>query len=264
MSKGITKVKNALFRGDNATENTYLDSNITVELINKVLQYQPNEKEIFIIGQDSTEVLLYTKKINKYPISFSYTEGRSLLRYDSILNGDIPVYEGDIVFVNNSQGNFFRLDTAVLNKLIAKHRLCRIERTLSNIEVYKVVNEINVPCERFEIMVLNVIFDENTSYPMAHLLDTKKKVIYKYTLQTGDDDESFMPTDWTVEVSNDKMNWYLMDNVTNQTNWKSNELRSYEVSNPGEYKYFMLNFTNGINKNRIKIRVKYYVEFDGK
>lgn len=51
------------------------------------------------------------------------------------------------------------------------------------------------------------------------------------------------PKDWTLEGSNNDVDWDVLDTVTGETGWASStdEMRSYTADSPGYYRYYQLN-----------------------
>lgn len=53
-----------------------------------------------------------------------------------------------------------------------------------------------------------------------------------------------MPKDWTMQGSNDNVNWDILDTVTNETSWGNGETRNFTCDIRNDYyRYFKLNVT---------------------
>jgi len=96
-------------------------------------------------------------------------------------------------------------------------------------------------------------FWESTNFPIWLQLDSaKSKKIIKYVFHIGED-ATRTPKDWRFQGSNDGTSWTDLDTQANQTNWKSNEERFYNISNPGNYKIYRFYFTLGIHPEILRI-----------
>ena len=78
----------------------------------------------------------------------------------------------------------------------------------------------------------------------------------RYLLQTGphgDDATQRMPRDWELQASDDGLDWITIDKRENQTDWKENEIRVYNIKNPGSYRYYRLYIESGNNSNMLRL-----------
>ena len=78
----------------------------------------------------------------------------------------------------------------------------------------------------------------------------------RYLLQTGphgDDSTQRMPQDWKLQASDGDLNWITIDNRENQTDWKGNEIRIYDIKNPGVYRYYRFYIDSGNNSKVLRL-----------
>jgi len=68
------------------------------------------------------------------------------------------------------------------------------------------------------------------------------KKITGYEIQTGEGVER-SPKAWQLQGSDDGVKWIVLDKRENEIDWKPNEKRTYNVENPGAYKYYRFFFT---------------------
>ena len=97
-------------------------------------------------------------------------------------------------------------------------------------------------------------FDDNTASSTAWLSANgattgwikyefaSQKDVVKYSIQ-GTNVPGRSPSSWTLQGSNDGVNWTILDTQSSQTNWGIDEVRKYNVSNPGSYKIYKLDIT---------------------
>jgi len=61
-----------------------------------------------------------------------------------------------------------------------------------------------------------------------------------YTIQADWNGGDVTPTSWTLEGSNDNLNWTILDSKVGQT-WTINQIRHYAISNTTPYRYYRWN-----------------------
>ena len=68
------------------------------------------------------------------------------------------------------------------------------------------------------------------------------KTIVKFTLQHGADGNPayYMPKDFTFQGSNDASSWTTLDSPASQTNWSSQEKRTFAFANSTAYRYYRI------------------------
>ena len=75
------------------------------------------------------------------------------------------------------------------------------------------------------------------------------RIIKGYTFVSGPNPEanSRMPKEWTLEGFKDEdgEKWQQLDHRSKQKKWQFNEARSYDLRQPGEYKYYRFTFQAG-------------------
>lgn len=73
---------------------------------------------------------------------------------------------------------------------------------------------------------------------------TKAWAATKYTLTSGNDDDTRDPRDWTIEGSNDGVNWTVLDKKTDFPKFESRKLKkTFLMSNRSAYTYYRMNVT---------------------
>ncbi len=73
---------------------------------------------------------------------------------------------------------------------------------------------------------------------------TKAWAATKYTLTSGNDDDTRDPRDWTIEGSNDGVNWTVLDKKTDFPKFESRKLKkTFLMSNRTAYTYYRMNVT---------------------
>lgn len=84
-------------------------------------------------------------------------------------------------------------------------------------------------------------------------LDTAKKVS-AYTIRARNDEYLIdSPKNWTFEGSNDGLTWIILDTQTNQVEWSTNQLKTFNLSYEkiAKYKYYRLNITSNQTGNNL-------------
>lgn len=90
-------------------------------------------------------------------------------------------------------------------------------------------------------------------YPFWMVFEYRDKMkINKYFLQTGECSER-MPIDWQLQGSMDGKDWVTLDKRENEKKWEINEKRNYILSDPQEYEFYRLYFTNGGQPDILRI-----------
>jgi hypothetical protein len=90
--------------------------------------------------------------------------------------------------------------------------------------------------------------------------NTKK--LYSYSIRVNSIPEpTRAPKNWTMEGSNDNLNWDVLDTQTNQTSWTTGESRNFVCATyTTSYRYFRLNITanNGDTYTQVGELYLYY------
>lgn len=80
---------------------------------------------------------------------------------------------------------------------------------------------------------------------------TQSRVIGKYSLlgYTAENNSK----DWTFEGSNDGVNWTVLDEQENQTNWTVGEVRNFSFKNTASFKIYRINITSNNGGSLIQV-----------
>jgi hypothetical protein len=85
----------------------------------------------------------------------------------------------------------------------------------------------------------------SSGYPQwLRITYPQPRKLFRYELQTGELPERMIKA-WTLQGSEDGNKWIDIDSRTDQTNWKTNKKRGYEVDRPANYKYYRFFITDG-------------------
>ncbi|OME43162.1 hypothetical protein BSK59_33530, partial [Paenibacillus odorifer] len=71
--------------------------------------------------------------------------------------------------------------------------------------------------------------------------------IAKYEVTATSGFLNYAPKEWTLQGSNNNIDWIVLDEQIDQTTWSSSMKKSYTFSNAVKYKYYKLSITNTIN-----------------
>lgn len=84
---------------------------------------------------------------------------------------------------------------------------------------------------------------------------TEKLKLTSYMLRADNQPSNWeSPCDWTLEASNNNINWTVIDRHTNEdNNWGQNRSRTFTISNPQPYLYFRLVVTRSRTKNKMEL-----------
>lgn len=87
----------------------------------------------------------------------------------------------------------------------------------------------------------------STTGTLTYHLASGSKVCDAYWLQASSDFQinEDMPTQWTVEGSNNGSSWVVLDRQINQAAWQPGEIRFFEFENKAAFSYIRLNFSGG-------------------
>jgi hypothetical protein len=109
----------------------------------------------------------------------------------------------------------------------------------------------------------NTFWEVSGSFPHWIQTDfgTYPKTVRGYALQTGPSSHGIngidaigrMPKGWRFEGSNDGSDWTVLDTQANQTHWKVNERRTYNINNHTSYRYYRLYITAGIEPGILRL-----------
>lgn len=118
-------------------------------------------------------------------------------------------------------------------------------------------SNINSPPEFVNRSSPNLFWETPGGYPywIQFEFTAKTKIITKYSLKTGIHEGATeeMPKDWRFQGSEDEANWVTLDARQDQTKWKKDEERIYNVVNNKDYKYYRLYFEQGNRPDYIRI-----------
>lgn len=108
-------------------------------------------------------------------------------------------------------------------------------------------------------------WEVNGIYPhviQAEIVERKK--IVGYSFRAGiyvPEAIDRMPTDWTLEGSNDGEKWIKLDSRSSQNQWEKGGEETFLIQNPDIYTYYRFVFLNGGNKRIIRIHeIKFFEE----
>ncbi|MCZ4694718.1 hypothetical protein DWB61_15305 [Ancylomarina euxinus] len=75
----------------------------------------------------------------------------------------------------------------------------------------------------------------------------KKCKLSHYSIVSGGDEESRDPKTWTLEASNDRTSWTLLDKQHNVTFTERNQVLGFSISNSDNYQFYRLNLSTKAN-----------------
>ena len=104
----------------------------------------------------------------------------------------------------------------------------------------------------------------NSAWLQIQFANDKSFSVVYYSVTSGDDSPERDPKEWTVEGSNDGINFNLLDTQKDQSFNKRKETKNYEIKNPGSYKYYRLNIIANRGDNRTQLSEWDLVGEDGK
>ncbi len=95
----------------------------------------------------------------------------------------------------------------------------------------------------------NRIMVAQAKLPMELIYDfgegNAKTVRYYRLYGNGPASADRMPKNWTVQGSNDRLNWTLLDTRTEETGWTYDDnVRTYSLDNSAPYRYYRMDFTD--------------------
>ena len=83
----------------------------------------------------------------------------------------------------------------------------------------------------------------NNTWLQIHFNESKSFNVNGYLIRTGNDSPERDPKTWTVEGSNDGIDFVVLDKRDEEFFSKRNEAKSYQISTPGKYSYYRLNIS---------------------
>jgi len=75
--------------------------------------------------------------------------------------------------------------------------------------------------------------------------NAEEAVSYTVSASTNSDLYNYMPKTWTLQGSDNGVDWDVLDTQTDVASWTSGEMREYSISSPAAYRYYKLNITAG-------------------
>lgn len=121
------------------------------------------------------------------------------------------------------------------------------------------ISVINSPCDydnytwkAFDGLTSTFYGKATSSLPLIYDLG-EERCITHYVVGTRSGYMEQSPKNWTFEGSHDGINWTVIDNINNQINWASEEVRIYNLQSPQTYRYFKIFVTSSVNSGEIAI-----------
>ncbi|GHT46845.1 hypothetical protein FACS189440_05780 [Bacteroidia bacterium] len=92
-----------------------------------------------------------------------------------------------------------------------------------------------------------------TAWLQIQWADDKALTASTYSITSGNDDPNRDPKAWTVEGSNNGVDFVQLDKQSNNTFSQRKETKKYPIAQPGAYKYYRLNITANQGDERIQL-----------
>lgn len=102
---------------------------------------------------------------------------------------------------------------------------------------------------------IDTFFEKTSPLPMAmDIVGTRPANIECYKIHAGiDESPSFAPRSWHIVGSNDRQNWTVLDQQSNQTDWQVGESRLFTPKQPGSYKFYRLEVDSSNQPDSVRI-----------
>lgn len=82
---------------------------------------------------------------------------------------------------------------------------------------------------------------------------TEPVSINSYSIQRRNDTTGDAPKAWTLQASNDGINWTIIDTRSNEINWSQAEARIYDVTNKSSWLHYRVVFTESNNVSYLSV-----------
>ncbi|MBI3699900.1 MAG: hypothetical protein HY242_05570 [Afipia sp.] len=134
-------------------DEAYDNSGLTHEAVALIERYAPQSKQIALFlgvqprsvwSLHTNAVLVLTGKGHRWPISYVLSDEINPIVRQSILDADVRLQDGELVFIRSDESQLGPLESAIVAKIRSDARLCVLAPSGGSVTVYRV--ERSQPC----------------------------------------------------------------------------------------------------------------------